>query len=76
MGERVIADFVPFAVHAFCHVAKFVGLDANQEKRGRHVLIFQNVQDFRCPLRVRTIIKCDRHLFRTITVAADSVGSG
>src|SRR5581483_6601981 len=76
MAEGVIADLMAFVVDPPSYAAELVGLYADQEKRGRRVLAFENVQYCRGPLRIRPVVKRQGNLIRTRTVTADTVRVG
>src|SRR5437764_15310920 len=76
MSESVVPDLVAFAIKSRSHIRKFIRLDADQEKCRRGVFFFQNVENLRGPLRVRSVIEGKRDLVRAVAVARDAVRLG
>ena len=76
MRERVIPDFVPFPVHPAGDAAELVCLNSDQKKRGGHMLPLQDIQNFRRPLRIRTVVKRQREFLLARPIASHPVGFG
>src|ERR1700722_14151575 len=57
MRERVIPDGVAFFINALDQPRKLIGLNANQKKRSRRVLTFQDVQNLRGPIWIGTVVE-------------------
>src|SRR5882762_8695285 len=57
MREGVISNFVAFGVLALENIRPLVGHVADHEEYSGYVLLLQNVQNLRGPLRIGTIIK-------------------
>jgi len=53
----MIADVVAVADDAFYQTGIFLPVTADDEKRRGDVFALQNVQNLRCPLRIRSIVK-------------------
>ena len=60
MGKSVIADLVTFVDHAPQQLGMRLPVFAQHEKGSRHVFAFENIQDRRRPLRIRSVIKGKR----------------
>src|SRR4029077_21291766 len=57
MSKGMVSDFMAFPVNALGQTAELLSLDSDQEKCSRNMLAFENVENFRCPLRIRTVIE-------------------
>ena len=62
MGEGVVADLVAFGVDALNDAAEFFSLDADDEKCGGDVLVFEDVEDAGGPLGIGAVIEGERQL--------------
>ena len=76
MGESVVPDCVAFVINPFCDAGKFVRLNADQEESCIRVLLFQDVKNPRCPLRIGAVIEGERNFIRRIAIAPDAVRLG
>ena len=74
MSEGVVADGVAFVIDAFGDPRKFVGLNADQKKRGLSVLPLQHVENLRRPLRIGAVVKRQNYFVWTITVTRHAIG--
>ncbi len=57
MSEGMISNFVAFGILALENIRPLVGHVADHEEHARYVLLLQNVQDLRGPLRIGAIVK-------------------
>ncbi len=57
MSKGVVSDFMAFPVNALGQTAELLSLDSDQEKCSRNMLAFEDVENFRRPLRIRTVIE-------------------
>src|ERR1700733_15881870 len=76
MGESVVPDVIPFAVDALGQTAEFFRLDSNQKKRSRDILTFQNIENLRGPLGIRTVVEGYGELVFAGAVARHTIGLG
>ena len=72
MSESVISDLMTFLVNTRSDGWKLFGLHSDQEKCGRCMLPLQNVENFRGPIRIGSVIerKCDLVWTRAIPAYA------
>src|SRR5579864_3087974 len=73
MREGVVPNGVTLAVNPFRNARELVGLNADQEKSRGRVLLLQHVENLRSPIRIGPVVKSQRNLSRTITVAPHPV---
>src|ERR1700722_12551270 len=73
MRERVIPDGVAFFINALDQTRKLIGLNANQKKRSRRVLTFQDVQNLRGPIWIGTVVEGQDDFIGAVAVAGDSI---
>src|ERR1022692_1054161 len=76
MRKGVVPDGTAFAVNAFRDAGKLIGLDADQEKSSRCMLLFKHVENLRSPIRVGAIVKGQRDLIRAVAVTSNPVRLG
>src|SRR5260370_15829170 len=62
MAIGMVTDGVAFAILALQHRWKLLGVDSDDEEGRGHILLFQDVQDFR-RIGTWTIVKSDRDQF-------------
>src|SRR2546422_11617980 len=74
MRECMIPDLVTLAINSRGDITELLRLDSNQEKCRRRMLALEHIENLRRPLRVRPIIKRERHAIRTRSIASDAVG--
>ena len=72
----MVPDLMPFAINTRGQVREPVCLESYEEKRGWRLFFFQDIQNFRGPIRVGAIIKGERHFICVGTVAANSIRLG
>src|SRR5579864_4315224 len=76
MREGVVPNGVAFPINPFRDARELVGLNADQEKSRGRVLLLEHVENLRSPIRVGAVVKSQRNLRRTITVAPHPVRLG
>ena len=76
VGEGVVADVVALGDFALHQPRRHLGVRADDEERGRHVLGLEDVEDLRRPLRIGAVIEGQRDLVRQRAGALDHVRSG
>src|SRR5690349_17560065 len=64
MRECVVADFITEIEFALNDIGFLVCRFANDEERSGRVLLLQNIQNLRGPVRIWTIVETERHLMR------------
>ena len=77
MIVRVVPNFVTFVDDSPNESRIFFRVRTNQEKCGLRVCRFQNIQNFRRPLRIRAIVKSNRDLMlaaRTLVIQRRELG--
>ena len=57
MRKGMVPDLVTFAINALRQTTELLHLDSNEKKRSRHLLPFEDVENFRCPFGIGTIVK-------------------
>ena len=65
MVVGVISDLVAFRHDPPNESRIIFGVYTDEKERGFHFRCFQNVENLRCPFRIRPVVKCDRDLMRT-----------
>ncbi len=73
MGERVVPDFVAFAVDALGQAAEFLCLDSDQKECSGHMFAFEDVENLGRPLWVRTVVEGHRELVLASAIARDAI---
>src|SRR5208337_826667 len=76
MGKSVVPDFMTFAVNAFGQTAELLRLDSDQKERPRHLLAFEDIENFRGPLRIGTVVESNGELVRAGAIARHAVWLG
>src|SRR5216684_3096291 len=74
MSERMIADLVSLAENALGQRVVGFRLSPNQKESSSGVLLFQDVENLRRPLRIRAVVEGDGDLVWAGAIAADPVG--
>ena len=64
MRERVVSDLVTFRNDPPNELRVALGFASDHKERGFHSPGFEDVENRRCPLRVRSIVKCQGDLIR------------
>src|SRR5208282_4495827 len=76
MSKGMVPDFVTFAVNALGQTAEFLRLDSDQKECSRHVLAFEDVENFRRPLRIGAVVEGHGEVVLAETIARDTIGFG
>src|SRR5208337_5122711 len=76
MGKSVVPDFMTFAVNAFGQTAELLRLDSDQKERPRHMLAFEDIENFRGPLRIGTVVESNGELVFAGAITRYTVGLG
>src|SRR5438552_2981222 len=71
MRVGVAADLVALADHALEQAALGEGILADNEEGRVNLLLLEDVEDMRCPARVRTVVEGQRDLTRAIACSSD-----
>jgi len=74
MSPGVVADLMAFAIDPPHEAGVVAGNLADHEKRALNVELFENVQDLRRPLRIRSVVEAQRNFVGVITVLLHRVG--
>src|SRR5258706_8822223 len=75
MGISVVANLMTFIDHAAQEIGVSLSVFPNNEESGGHVFLFQDVEDWGRPPRVRTVIKSQGHESRAIAIALNNIRS-
>src|SRR5438445_5944956 len=73
----VITYLVTLTDNALNEIWVTLGIDTYQKKRGLHLRGFQNIEDLWRPLRIRPVVKCQRHFVcvpRTLMIQRRELG--
>src|SRR6266478_7486383 len=73
MGEGVVADLVAFVVDPSRQRRVVFRLESNEEESRRDMLGLENVKDLGSPFGIRAVVKCDRDLFGSRSIARDPI---
>src|SRR5271165_2039077 len=76
MSEGMVADFMTFPVNTLGQAAEFLGLDSDQKKRSRDMFAFEDIENFRRPLRIGSVVKGHGKLVLAEAVACHAIGLG
>ena len=57
MRKGMVTDLVAFTINALCQTTELLYLDSNEKKRSRRLLAFEDIENFRCPFRIGTVVK-------------------
>ena len=74
MEESVIADLVAFALNPLHEADVFLSLGADHHECALDLFFLENVEDFRGPFGIRSVIKRERDLVGMIAVVLDRIG--
>src|SRR5262245_36901755 len=69
MGERVIADVVPFGKDPPHEIGIGLRVLADDEKARTDALLFQDIENLWCPIRIGTVVEGERKLLRFVASA-------
>src|SRR4030081_50488 len=76
MSKCVVPDFMAFPVDALGQTVEILSLDSNQEERSRNMLAFQDIENFRGPCRIRTVVEGHGELVFAETIARHTIRLG
>ena len=76
MGKGMVPDFMAFAVNALGQTAELLRLNSDQEECSRHMLAFEDIENFRGPLRIGTVIEGHGEFVLAGAIARHAIGLG
>src|SRR5208337_4655438 len=76
MSESMVPDFMTFTVDALRQIAELFGLDSNQKECSWRMLSFEDIENFRGPLRIGTVVKSNGELVFAGAITGHAVGLG
>src|ERR1035441_1471157 len=72
-GTCSVPDFMTFAVDALGQTAELLRLDSDQKECSRHMLAFEDIENLRGPLRIRTIVEGHGQLVLAEAIARHTI---
>src|SRR6202011_2472347 len=76
MSKGVVSDFMTFPVNALGQTAEILSLESDQKKCSRHMLAFEDIENFRGPCRIRTVVEGHGELVLAEAIARHTIGLG